>query len=58
MDHKSAVLHVAFSADESKAVSSTDEGVRVWALPPCRGRRRAEHGGRGSHSSRAGNYHQ
>jgi WD40 repeat protein/serine/threonine protein kinase/Tfp pilus assembly protein PilF len=34
---KSAVLHVAFSADESKAVVSMDEGVRVWALPSFRG---------------------
>ncbi len=36
MDHKSVVLHVAFSGDEGKAVSSTDESVRVWALPPSR----------------------
>ena len=32
-----AVLHVAFSADLSKAISSMDDGVRVWALPPSRG---------------------
>jgi WD40 repeat protein/serine/threonine protein kinase len=40
-DHKRAVRHVAFSTDESYAVSSTDEGVEVWALPsaPAAGER-------------------
>jgi superkiller protein 3 len=31
-----AVLHVAFSPDQRLAVASTDESVRVWALPPHR----------------------
>jgi WD40 repeat protein/serine/threonine protein kinase len=32
-DHRSAVLHVAFSSDEHYAVSSTASDVHVWALP-------------------------
>jgi WD40 repeat protein/serine/threonine protein kinase len=32
--HEKEVLHVAFSADDSQAVSSTEESVRVWSLPP------------------------
>jgi WD40 repeat protein/serine/threonine protein kinase len=34
--HKSAIRHVAFSSDDHHAVSSADEGVRIWALPPGR----------------------
>jgi WD40 repeat protein/serine/threonine protein kinase len=35
-DHQRAVVHVAFSSDDRQAVSSTDDGVHVWALPPGR----------------------
>jgi len=35
-DHKRAVRHVAFSSDDCQALSSTDESVHVWALPPGR----------------------
>ena len=37
---RGAVLHVAFSKDDRQTVSSTDQSVRVWALPA--GRRSGE----------------
>jgi WD40 repeat protein/serine/threonine protein kinase len=36
VDQKRTVLQVAFSADNRQAVSSTEEGIVVWALPPER----------------------
>lgn len=38
-DHQRAVVHVAFASDGCQAVSSTDDGVHVWALPPGRAAR-------------------
>ncbi len=35
--HEKAVLHVAFSSDGRRAVSCTNDNVRVWELPPVRG---------------------
>jgi WD40 repeat protein/serine/threonine protein kinase len=36
-EHGRTVLHVAFSSDDRRGVSSTEEGVHVWALPPVQG---------------------
>ena len=35
-DHKKTVVHVAFSSDDRQAVSTTEDVVHVWALPPDR----------------------
>ena len=36
VDHHSKLRDVAFSLDGGRAVSCTDEAVRVWALPSVR----------------------
>jgi WD40 repeat protein/formylglycine-generating enzyme required for sulfatase activity/serine/threonine protein kinase len=35
-EHNGTVRHVAFSSDDRLAVSSTEDSVHVWALPPGR----------------------